>query len=203
MDMNHKPDNIEAIEQIKKSTESENIDIGENAKIDAIIISKVSDRQKIELIDPLDISLKCYSTIGNISNQVLKKHSPVAYLTPLFLKLTLISRMANVNLGAVLDSENFKKSELVVGCDKIAVQLLSHSIFEISNSAFDLKRYYKGLTDNSESRDELFEALSDSAYNNVFMVLKCIEQLCKSNKSSILHVQKNTIKHINQLVKLI
>lgn len=203
MDMNHKPDSIEAIEQIKKSTESENIIIGENTKIDAIIISKISERHKIELLDPLNISLKCYAVIGNISNQVLKKHSPVAYLTPLFLKLTLISRMANVNLGAVLDSENFKKSELVVGCDKIAVQLLSHSIFEISNSAFDLKKYSKDLSDNSESSNELFESLSDSAYNNVFMALKCIEQLCKSNKSSILHVQKNAIKHINQLVKLI
>lgn len=197
--MNHKPDNLEAIEKVKKSIESENIDIGENAKIDAIIISKVSDRQKIESIDPLDISLKCYSTIGNISNQVLKKHSPVAYLTPLFVKLTLISRMANVNAGAVLDSDNFKKSELVVGCDKIAIQLLSHSIFEISNGAFDLKKYSTSLQADEES----FNAISDMAYNNVFMALKCIEQLCKSNKSSIINVQKNTIKHINQLVKLI
>lgn len=188
MNMSNKPDNQEVIE-------SENTKIGKSAEIDAIIISKLSERNRIELINPLDVSLQITSIIGNVASQLKKGKSPVAHLTPLFIGITLLSRMANVNAGIIIDSDNFKKAKKLAKDSKIDIQLVIQSMFELTNNAHEVKT-------NKNLNKSDFQELCDNATQNVFIALVAVRDIAEANKFNLQQVQSNAIKHINQLVKL-
>lgn len=168
-----------------------------NQKIDATIISKISDRKDISKLKSIDIFLKASFLVGSVAKQIEKKQSPVAYLTPLYLQATLLARKANVNIGMILDGEEYAQSETEYSDQKIASAQLSISFYNLNCSACDFEEISKD-TDKQELKDIQLQGVV-AAFN----IMKNIEVIAKSNKYSLEQVQQNVLKHLDQLIKLI
>lgn len=166
-----------------------------NREIDAIIIGKIAERKSINSIKSNDILLNCLSSIGLIASQIKKNHSPVSYLTPLFINVTLLARKANVDLGAILDNHQYS-SKLNYNDQLISLAELSKSIIELNYLSLDF------FDLNSISKSEI-KAVHIDALKECYLILKNISLIATLNNSDICNVQKNAVKHINQLAKII
>lgn len=166
-----------------------------NRKIDATIISKIADRKDISKIKSEDVLLGCLNNVGCIADKIKRKSSPVSFLTPLFLHVTLLARKANVDLGAILDSEQYN-TKLNYNDQKTALTELTTSLCDLSYCSLDLFR------DVKLSKKEL-EKFHLDAVKSSYVILKNINLIAILNNSEMIKVQKNVIKHLDQLIKII
>ena len=173
-----------------------------NNQADAIILSKISDRKNIIEIKSTDIYLGCLVALGLVVKQISSSKSPVGYLSPFYMKMTLLTRKANTSISAIMSSESYKKS-LPYSDPKLAAMCLSKSISDLAFCALEFEEIGKSKDKLTSELKVHLRAVQIDAVSATYSALKNLELILGKNQSNISDLQSTTIKHLDQLIKLI